>query len=156
METKSNLFFGYTAVLVMFLAIVVVVQIYSPKGQDDSRPNKTQDENILISQYDLKKDYGWQDIILWNESKESFEKAYNTKLNLLNYAMGFQRDPMCTNPIGGGDDWQYDKICFNFIFRPHLPNMLDAISIKSKGKTLVIIGTLHDNGQRFGGNVYWY
>lgn len=156
METKSNLFFGYTAILVIFLAIVVVVQIYSPINKSDSNPTKSQEENIFISQYNLKKDYGWQDIILWTESKESFEKAYNTKLNWLNYAMGFQRDPMCTDPIGGGGEWRYEKMCFNFVWRPNMPNMLDEIAVQTRGKTLVVIGSIHDNNQRFSGNVYWH
>jgi len=155
MNSKSNLFFGYTALLLVFIAVVVIVQIQSNKNQSDSVPNKPQDENILISQYDLKRIYGWQDIILWNESKENFEKAHDTKLNWLNYAMGFQRDPMCTDPIGGGGEWQYDKLCFNFVFRPNLPNMLDEVVVQTRGKTLVVIGSIHDNNQRFSGNVYW-
>ena len=156
MKTKSNLFFGYSAILVIFFTIVVVVQIYSPINKSDSNSTRPQEENIFISQYDLKKDYGWQDIILWNESKESFEKAYNTKLNWLNYAMGFQRDPMCTDPIGGGGEWRYEKMCFNFVWRPNMPNMMDQIAVQTRGKTLVVIGSIHDNNQRFSGNVYWY
>ncbi|MCF7834892.1 hypothetical protein K9M48_02440 [Candidatus Gracilibacteria bacterium] len=155
MNSKSNLFFGYTALLILFIVVVVIVQIQSNKTQCDSNSDIPQDENILISQYDLKKDYGWQDIILWAESKENFEKAYNTKLNWLNYAMGFQRDPMCTDPLGGGGEWKYEKVCFNFVWRPNIPNMLDKIAVQTRGKTLVIIGTIHDNAQRFSGDVYW-
>ncbi len=159
MKTKSNLFFGYTAVLILFLAVVVIVQIQSPiqslKKQTDSTVSQNQEDNIFISQYDMKKDYGWKDIILWNESKENFEKAYDTKLIWLNYAMGFQRDPMCTDPIGGGGEWIYDKICFDFVWRPNMPNMLDQIATQTRGKTLVVIGSIHDNNQRFSGNVYW-
>lgn len=142
-------------VLLVFVAIVLAVRVYIPKDQSDSGISTIQDENILISQYDLEKDYGWKDIILWNESKKNFEKAYNTKLNWLNYAMGFQRDPMCTDPIGGGGEWQYEKICFNFVRRPNMPNMLDEIAVQTRGKTLVVIGSIHDNNQRFSGNVYW-
>lgn len=115
----------------------------------------TKTEIILISQYEMKKDYGWKDIVLWAESKENFEKAYNTKLNWLNYAMGFQRDPMCTDPIGGGGEWRYEKMCFNFVRRPNMPNMLDEIAVQTRGKTIVVIGSIHDNNQRFSGNVYW-
>lgn len=146
-------------VLIALSALVVIVlaiRVYSPKDETDPTANKSQDENIFISQYDLKKDYGWKDIILWNESKENFEKAYDTKLNWLNYAMGFQRDPMCTDPIGGGGEWRYEKICFNFVLRPNMPNMLDQIAVQTRGKTLVVIGSIHDNNERFSGNVYWY
>lgn len=163
MNSKSKLDYRYATFLGGFILMAILVAIlasiaakYSPKGQTDSSDNKTQEENILISQYDLKKDYGWQDIILWAESKESFEKAYNTKLNWLNYAMGFQRDPMCTDPIGGGGEWRYEKMCFNFIWRSNMPNMLDEIAVQTRGKTLVVIGSIHDNNQRFSGNVYWY
>lgn len=154
---KRFLFFIGLALVTIVLAIlaIFIAETSISKGQTDPTANKTKEENILISQYDLKKDYGWQDIILWNESKENFEKAYNTKLNWINYPMGFKKDPSCISPVGG-DDWIYDKICYQYVVPLSNPHMIDSIAKLSKGKTLVIIGTTHNNMQNFYGNAYWY
>lgn len=146
---------GVSLLVLAILAGLVAIGEILGKAKKSKKESISKTEIILISQYEMKKNYGWQDIILWAESKENFEKAYNTKLNWLNYAMGFQRDPMCISPIGGDGEWQYDKICFNFVIRLDLPNMLYEIAAKTKNKTLVVIGSIHDNNQRFSGNVYW-
>lgn len=154
-KLMKNLSYIVLIALLAFVVIGLAVRVYSPKDQTDPTVNKSQDENILISQYDLKKDYGWQDIILWAESKESFEKAYNTKLHWINYPMGFKKDLSCISPVGG-DDWIYDKICYQYVVPLSNPHMIDSIAKLSKGKTLVIIGTTHNNMQNFYGNAYWY
>lgn len=158
-KSEGNLMKNQTYIiliaLLVFIAIVLAVRVYIPKGQSDQGINKIQDKKILISQYQLQEQYGWKDIILWNESKENFEKAYTTQLNWMNYAMGFQRDSTCSDPYGGGGEWSYEKICFHFVLRADLPKMLDEMSLQSKGKILVVIGSIHDNNQKFSGNVYW-
>jgi len=147
---KKTKYFGCVTILLL----IIIVQSCIPK--DQNQVQKSELEDILISQYDLKKDYGWKDIILWKESKESFEKAYSTKINWINYVMGFRRDVMCSDPIGGGGDWQYDKLCFNFVWMPNMPDILDEIAYQTRGKTLVIVGDTDNNGQNFFGDVYWY
>lgn len=142
-------------VLSALVVIVLAVRVYSPKDQSDSEIRTIKDENILINQYDLKKDYGWKDIILWTESKESFERSYNTKLNWINYPMGFKKDLSCISPVGG-DDWIYNKICYQYVVPLSNPHMIDSIAKFSKGKTLVVIGSVYNNMQNFYGNAYWY
>ena len=152
---NSNIVFVATlSAVITFLSTVAFFA--NKEAKEDTSKEEIEAKAIIISQYNLKKEYGWKDIILWNESKEIFEKAYKTKLHWINYNMGFQRDPMCGDPMGGNSgDWKYEKVCFNFVWPPNVPNILEKIVVESRGKTLVIIGSIHNNGQNFFGDVYW-
>lgn len=157
MKTKSNLFFGYTAILIIFIAIVVLSQIYSNKDQSNNEQQSEiiQTKTLTIGQYQLRETYEWKDVILWIESKENFEKAYGDSLRKTGHAMLFTKDPMCTGPFGETGDWECDKLCFKYIVPEENPNVINEIAEKSKGKTLVVIGSLFNNGTEFGGNAYW-
>lgn len=109
----------------------------------------------LISQNKMQEIYGWNKIILWIESKENFEKAYHTKLYWINYPMEFVKHPECIDPFGGSSEWRDDKLCFYYRFPSGKPEIPNLIAKESRGKTLVIIGSLYDNGKRFSGGVYW-
>lgn len=157
MKTKSNLFFGYTAILIIFIAIVVLSQIYSNKDQSNNEQQSEiiQTKTLTIGQYQLRETYEWKDVILWIESKENFEKAYGDSLRKTGYAMLFTKDPMCTGPFGETGDWSCEKMCFRYVVPEENPNVINEIAEKSKGKTLVVIGSLFNNGTEFGGNAYW-
>lgn len=113
--------------------------------------------NLTMSQLKMKEAYGWKDVILWIESKESFEKAYNTRLNWMNYPMGFRKDPLCCEPYGCSGNWDLEKCCYNYVIVAGIPNMLEKIANESKGKTLVVIGNTYriNDGENFMGNAYW-
>lgn len=144
--------------ILLFIAALVILAVGVLTHTDESRGDKssiTEQKVVTISQYQLKQMYGWKDIILWSESKDAFESAYQTKLHWINYPMGFKKDPSCISPVGG-DDWIYDKICYQYVVPLSTPHMIDSIAKLSKGNTLVIIGTTHNNMQNFYGNAYWY
>ncbi len=148
--------FAIYGILIGFFAgvILTLILVAQPKENVET---VTESKGITINQYKLKSDYGWRDIVLWAESQESFEIVYHDTLHKINYSMGFQRDPMCIDPIGGNSgNWIYEKTCFNFVWPPNVPNVLENIAMETRDKTLVIIGSIHNNGQNFYGDVYWY
>lgn len=116
---------------------------------------KTEHADSLIGQYQLRETYGWKNVILWIESKENFEKAYGDSLRKTGHAMLFKKDIMCTGPFGETGDWECEKMCFNYVVPEDTSNVINEIAKKSRGKTLVVIGSLFNNGSEFGGKTYW-
>lgn len=145
---------GFIAMMVGFVMIPVL--IIKPKIEDNKSSNlQIEHKGSTIGQYQLRETYEWKDVILWIESKENFEKAYGDSLRKIGHAMVFTKDPMCTGPFGETGDWECEKMCFKYIVPEENPNVINEIAEKSKGKTLVIIGSLFNNGTEFGGSVYW-
>ena len=138
----------------MVFAFAIMYQ--SPNKKDNQNSSDSEPKVVTISQYQLKKDYGWKDIIMWLESKEDFEKVYSIKLNNIDQCMGFKKDPTCSDPAGGDSEWKDIKVCFNYIWPPNTPDILSEIATQSKGKTLVLIGFVYNNNENFLAQVYWY
>lgn len=100
--------------------------------------------------------YRWEDVVLWQESKESFEKAYNTKLYTAGYTMDFVKDPSCIDPLGSQEEWSKIKICYSYRFDKDHPGLLHALDFQTPGMALVIVGNTYNFQQNFMGNVYFY
>ena len=147
----------------MFAFLIVCVIICVSLGFYFSRSDKIETdvkkENIkdsLISQYQLKERYRWEDIVLWQESKQDFEKAYNTKLYSAGYTMDFAKDPSCIDPLGGQEEWSKIKICYSYRFDSDHPGLLNALDFQTPGMILVVIGNTYNFQQNFMGRVYFY
>ena len=140
----------------LFVTSFLTISLIRHKKQNNNTIGEETVKDSLISQNKLKEIYGWNDVILWSESKESFEKAYHTKLTWLNYPMEFVWHPECVNPIGGGEEWPHIKACFYYRFPTGKPKIPELIAKESQNKNLVIIGSLYSYGQKFSGTVYWY
>lgn len=150
---NSNIVF--VAIVSALITFVSTVAFFANKEAKEDDNRERIDPEILISQNQMKENYGWKDVILWNESKESFEKAFKTKLHWMNYPLGFKKDPSCIDPFGGASEWRYDKICYQYVRHANIPDMLEDASNESKGKILVVLGTIYNNGENFFGNAYW-
>jgi hypothetical protein len=151
----------HLSLLSVGMILIVFASIYFSPGMWETKTPESniapsESSEIYISQTQMKENYGWLDIVLWTESKENFEKAFGVALNKTNYPLGFKKDPSCIDPVGGGDEWQYDKICYQYVLRPNTNNLLKDVSTISKGKTLVVIGTVYNDRQNFLGDAYWY
>lgn len=148
---------GFIAMLVgMAIGFVWLAKPVNEKSENNKSSNlQIEHKDSIIGQYQLRETYKWNDVILWMESKENFEKAYGDSLIKTGHAMLFTKDPMCTGPFGETGDWECEKMCFKYIVPEENPNVINEIAEKSKGKTLVVIGSLFNNGTEFGGNAYW-
>jgi hypothetical protein len=145
--------------IVLFIAALVILAVGLLIDTDEPNGNKssiTEQKVVTISQYQLKQTYGWKDIIMWAESKEAFESAYNVHLKYIDHSMGFKKDSTCSDPAGGDWEWKDMKVCFNYIWPPNTPDILSEIAAQSKGKTLVLIGSIYNNNENFLAQVYWY
>jgi len=128
--------------IVLLLLMIVVVKLTK------------EEEKITIEQYQLKGTYDWKDIILWTESKESFEKAYGDSLREIGYKMSFLKGKFDLFEETTGD-WSIEKKEFKYIVPKDNKDEINEIAEKSRGKTLVVIGSLFYNGTEFDGNAYW-
>lgn len=163
MKTKKPLDWEFIGNLIIIIVLLSSAVAYMSDSYFDNNQNNKINKNIptaepiiiTIGQYQLRETYKWNDIILWIESKENFEKAYGDSLRKTGHTMMFRKDPLCTGPFGEADDWEYDKLCFRYIIQEENPNIIHEIAEKSKGKTLVVIGTLFNNATEFGGPTYW-
>ena len=137
------------------ILIVQAVELFKSPDKLIKEYSVLKTERITIGQNQLMRTYGWKNVILWIESKENFEKAYGDSLRKTGHAMLFTKDPMCAGPFGESGSWEYDKMCFQYILPEENPNILEQIAEKSRGKTLVIIGSLFNYDTEFGGTAYW-
>lgn len=143
-------------ILGFFVTSFLTISFIRHKEQNNRTIREEIVKDSLISQYHLQKIYGWKEIVLWTESKESFEKACGQKLHWINYPMDFVWHPECVNPFGGGEEWPHIKACFYYRFPTGKPEIPELIAKESQNKNLVIIGSLYSYGQKFSGTVYWY
>lgn len=138
------------------LIIIVGLIVFMTSCQKTKKPDQnTAPEKITISQLRMEESYGWKRVILWMETKENFEKAYGVQLHWTDYKLILKRNPQLSNPFGEVSDWQYEKVQFYYEYEWNMDDQLEKIAEKSKGKSLVIIGSLFNNGTEFVGNAYW-
>lgn len=149
---KFLLLFGIGGCCIMVIGVLTTDSKYAETKKETESINT---KKITIGQYQLRDSYKWNDVILWIESKDNFEKAYGDSLRKTGHVMLFTKDPMCTGPFGETGDWECEKMCFKYIVPEENPNVINEIAEKSKGKTLVVIGSLFKNGTEFGGSAYW-